>query len=308
MPGDALNTTKASDGTTLANTIQVTFDEPIDPSTFGISNVGVYYKSPAGGTSISLPIVSVTPLDPNQFGAVNFLITFNPASLAGTTYGFVGTYSYVIYPVGNPNASPTGISDRIRHVISGGTIATGNVMDQNANGTPAQPHDDDYVIGQPTTVPVTYTATTALPTTITKGTSEVVLGKTVITPSMLMSPLSVIDDYLLQPDNGVLPGVTLTLNITYPRDPDLAAFLLAPDGTEVPLFIQNASLRRQLHQHHVYRPRLHRDQCRHRPVHWLLQAPDHVQHLRRQRRHLARDLEPGHRELRDHGAINRDAQ
>jgi subtilisin-like proprotein convertase family protein len=38
------------------------------------------------------------------------------------------------------------------------------------------------------------------------------------------------------PDNFILQGLTLSLSITYPHDPDLTAVLVAPDGTRVQLF------------------------------------------------------------------------
>ena len=53
-----------------------------------------------------------------------------------------------------------------------------------------------------------------------------------------MSPIDVPIDFPIQGDNlatGV-SGITLTLNITYPNDPDLVAYLLSPAGTMVPLF------------------------------------------------------------------------
>jgi subtilisin-like proprotein convertase family protein len=45
-----------------------------------------------------------------------------------------------------------------------------------------------------------------------------------------------IDSTLSVPDSFVLQSLTLTLNITYPNDPDLEATLIAPDGTRVKLF------------------------------------------------------------------------
>src|SRR5262249_17307585 len=38
------------------------------------------------------------------------------------------------------------------------------------------------------------------------------------------------------PDNFAIQQLTLQLDITYPNDPDLAATLTAPDGTQVQLF------------------------------------------------------------------------
>jgi subtilisin-like proprotein convertase family protein len=110
LTGDTTNTSKDSSGTTLANTIEITFDRSIDPTSYAAGltsplgeNISVYYESPAGGAKVLLPITAVTPLNANTvtgLGATEFAITFNPASLAGTTYGYVGTYSYVIAPTG----------------------------------------------------------------------------------------------------------------------------------------------------------------------------------------------------------------
>ena len=318
-------------------------------------------------------------------GATTFAITFDPTKLVGGAASglasFVGTYSYVI--------RPTGISDRIRHSITGGTVASGNVMDQNANGTPGELPGDDYVVGQPAgfityasgtlplivpgprisstvavnasgtaigtgvsdlvlnntvgaidvafdrniqvgsftpaqilsifgpagvvslagltitplmtfsngsqvaysgggtadlfklsfatqqlsgtysvtvgtgivaadgsgidanlnagldvlrgtatngiTTPVTYAATSpAVPSTIPPAT---VNNDGTTTPGVLMSPIVVPDNFPIQGDNGTVSGLTLSLNITYPTDPDLVAYLLAPDGvTKINLF------------------------------------------------------------------------
>ena len=378
VAGDAVNTTRAADGTTLANTIQVTFDRPVDPSaTIAALTAGtsVYYKSPSGGASILLPISGVTALNANALGATRFSIAFNPAGLGS----FVGTYSYVI--------RPAGISDRVRHTAAGGAIANGNVMDQNANGTPGQFNGDAYVVGEPAgftsyaagtlplivpgvhvsavsavdaagnvigagtndlvlnnsvsglqitfdrnirvasftaaqilsilgpagvaslagititplsvfstsgqmiytggstanvfrvafatqqisgsysltigtgivaadgtgvdsnlnagldvlkgiatggvTTPATYTST-AVPATIAAAT---VNTDGTITPSVLMTPIVVPDAFPIQQDTATTSTLTLTLNVTFPNDPDLVAYLLAPDGvTKVNLF------------------------------------------------------------------------
>jgi subtilisin-like proprotein convertase family protein len=383
LGGDTVNTTRAADGTTLANTIQITFDRRVTPAatiTALMANTSVFYKSPSGGASILLPVTNVVALNTNALGATQFAITFNPGGLTS----FVGTYSYVI--------KPTGISDRVRHTITGGAIGNGNVMDQNANGTTGEVPGDDYVVGQPTgftsyaagtlplivpgthllssaaidangnvigtglsdlvlnnsvsglqvlfdrniqvssfntlnaaqvilgifgpteqpvslagititplsvftnagqmgyaggatanlfritfatqqisgsysmtigtgivaadgtgvdanvnagldvlrgtatggvTVPVSYTST-AVPGTIAP---VIVNSDGSTTPSELITPIVVPDDFPIQPDTASVSTVTLSLNITYPHDPDLIAYLLAPDGvTKVNLF------------------------------------------------------------------------
>ena len=80
------------------------------------------------------------------------------------------------------------------------------------------------------TEPVSYAATLApLPAKIVAG--------TVGTPSVLTSPLIIPDNLPLLADNGSVSGMTLTLNLTYPKDSDLSAYLLAPDGvTKIQLF------------------------------------------------------------------------
>jgi subtilisin-like proprotein convertase family protein len=106
-----------SAGVPIADGFLVTFDRPVDPSTFTIDDVNVFYRD-AGtpGTSPGVPIavLSVTPVDSGrgldpaataferQFGATQFLVRFADSS-------FVGTYSYTVGP---------NINDRIRAPLS----------------------------------------------------------------------------------------------------------------------------------------------------------------------------------------------
>ncbi len=128
-PDDTLNNTRAADGTPQASSFIVTFDRPVDPSTFLPGNVTVTYRSvTTSGTSpgINVPVTSVTPLDNGSLGATQFLVQFVPQS--GT-----GTYSYAISP---------NVSDRIRTEKKvGDPIQLGNAMDQNADGNPGQGSD-----------------------------------------------------------------------------------------------------------------------------------------------------------------------
>jgi subtilisin-like proprotein convertase family protein len=83
----------APDGTPLVDGFLVTFDRPVDVTTFDISDVTIRYRSPstpasAPGTLINA--TSVTPLD-GALAATQFLVRFNPQSA-------VGTYSYTIGP------------------------------------------------------------------------------------------------------------------------------------------------------------------------------------------------------------------
>ena len=55
-------------------------------------------------------------------------------------------------------------------------------------------------------------------------------GAVTLTPGRTVaSQIVLTDDFLIQ-------GLTLQLNITFPHDPDLTAVLVAPDGTQIPLF------------------------------------------------------------------------
>jgi subtilisin-like proprotein convertase family protein len=57
------------------------------------------------------------------------------------------------------------------------------------------------------------------------------------TTSTLISQIVVPDNFVIQGVTSTgLPGLTVSLNITYPNDPDLTAVLIAPDGTQIPLF------------------------------------------------------------------------
>ena len=99
LPGDTLNNITAADGGPEASAFVVTFDRPIDPATFPKTAVTVMYQDTvAGDPMVSVPVISVTPLDKNAFGATQFRVNFVPSS-------GVGTYSYKINPV---------MSDRIR--------------------------------------------------------------------------------------------------------------------------------------------------------------------------------------------------
>ncbi|SIO68013.1 Proprotein convertase P-domain-containing protein, partial [Singulisphaera sp. GP187] len=51
-----------------------------------------------------------------------------------------------------------------------------------------------------------------------------------------IAPQQTITSTLTVPNQFLVQGLTLTLNINYPYDPDLEAVLIAPDGTMVPLF------------------------------------------------------------------------
>jgi subtilisin-like proprotein convertase family protein len=98
-PGDALNGTRAADGTPQARAFTVTFDRPVDPSTFGVDDARVVFRdtTAANATGGPVPVTGVAPLDLGPFGpagarlATQFRVDFTPS-------GRVGTYSYVVGP------------------------------------------------------------------------------------------------------------------------------------------------------------------------------------------------------------------
>ena len=96
---DPLNTTRAADGTPIASAFSVTFDRPVDPSTFVTADVVVQYRD-VNGVISNVPVTNVSPIVSNAFGSTKFRIDFSPRS-------GVGTYSYEILPA---------ISDRIRGI------------------------------------------------------------------------------------------------------------------------------------------------------------------------------------------------
>ena len=130
-----------------------------------------------------------------------------------------------------PQATPTGYATNFRvgfprQDLSGtytmtlapqAVDALGNAVDTNLNAgldvlrgiTPNGP-----------TVPQAF-GSTNVPQTIA--------GATAGSPTITKSTITVANDFLVQ-------GATVQLNITYPNDPDLTAYLIAPDGTRVTLF------------------------------------------------------------------------
>jgi hypothetical protein len=196
--GDTVNTVRAADGTTEANAFIITFDSPIDPTPATlaalVANTSVFYKSPSGGTSLSLPVLSAVALNSitsattgNNVGATEFEITFNPASVLTQFGTLVGTYSYEV--------APTNITNTIRTVNSSGTTILGEEMDQSGTAVATKDPRTSYVVGQPTgvtdyvmgTLPLNVpglhiTATQAINssgTVISSGTNNLVLDTSV---------------------------------------------------------------------------------------------------------------------------------
>jgi subtilisin-like proprotein convertase family protein/photosystem II stability/assembly factor-like uncharacterized protein len=195
LPGDTLNNTRAADGTPIASKILVTFDRPVDPSTFTPSQVTVIYRNPnTPGTSpgASIPVLSVTPLDNGPFGATQFVITFTPQT-------GVGTYSYTVGP---------NIRDRIRTVSR-----PGNYMDQSATGVEGESPEGTYIVPQPLNPVASLTPTGFFTPPYNPDTLPLIIsGPYVASSHVVNNPVT--------PDNLVLNGTVSSIDVTFDRDMD----------------------------------------------------------------------------------------
>jgi large repetitive protein len=113
-------------------TIVVTFDRAIDPNTFGIGNVSVYYHGTSETDSfVGLTVTGVSPIANTD--DTEFKITFDPLpkNATASTYDYTGTYSYLIAPDAGPGTTP--ISAPVYAYVNG--VLTEDADDQNADGT-----------------------------------------------------------------------------------------------------------------------------------------------------------------------------
>jgi subtilisin-like proprotein convertase family protein len=124
-PGDTINTTRASDGGPEISAFDVTFDRPVDPSTFTPNLIQIFYHdtTATNATGSLVPIGSVEPLNLGPLGATEFQINLSTPSSR------VGTYSYAISP---------GVSDRIRTSITSIVPAGAPLPPFNSTGGPIQ--------------------------------------------------------------------------------------------------------------------------------------------------------------------------
>ena len=104
--GDTVNNTRTSDGTPIVSAFDVTFDRPVDPSTFTPDLVQVFFHdtTATNATGGLVPVTSVEPLNLGPLGATEFQVNFAPRSA-------VGTYSYD-QPGVNPGRNPVPGSQR----------------------------------------------------------------------------------------------------------------------------------------------------------------------------------------------------
>ncbi|WP_422931842.1 Ig-like domain-containing protein [Singulisphaera sp. PoT] len=204
-----------STGTPTVSGFTVTFDRPVDPSTFTAADVAVFYRDTtvANSSGAAIPVTSVVPLKAGSsaFGVTQFLIRFAPRTA-------VGTYSYEVGP---------NIRDRIRTVSSTGT-SQGNLMDQNGNGVTGEAAATGSGLGDVYAAP--YSTATAgfilppsgqfFPAPYDSNTLPLVLGGPKVVSSSIpnATPSS---------DNLVTNGSVSSIDITFDRPMDPTSFTAA---------------------------------------------------------------------------------
>ena len=143
-PGDAINNLRAPDGSPEAGAFVITFDRPIDPTTFTLADVQIFYRdTDPNGSAVSIAPSNIQPQDNGAFGATTFLVSFPPQSA-------VGTYSYLVHP---------NLRDRIRTVTAAQGTQGLVTLDSSAPSGPTP--------SAPFTIPV---ATNASTPSVTKST------------------------------------------------------------------------------------------------------------------------------------------
>lgn len=188
-PNDTLNNTRTADGTPIARSFIVTFDRPVDPSTFTPAQVQVSFRdTTTNGAGTPVPVVAVIPLTPSRFGATQFRVDFEPR-------GAVGTYSYSVGP---------NVRDRIRRPLQG--PGSGNPMDQDSDGDPGEVNSDAYAIPSPQFFATSLQETLPL----------IVPGPHVVSSQVPGAPVS--------GDNLVLNAAVNAIDVTFDRDMDPNSF------------------------------------------------------------------------------------
>ena len=138
-PGDTLNIHHFSDGAAEFDTFQVTFDRPVDPSTFTPDQVKIFYRSASladAPRQIDPSLITVTPGGLDAFGnATTFTVTIPPLQGAAS-----GTYSYEVGP---------SIRTRIRSTLAPGVSQVGAAMDQDARRALTNSTTEIFAVPQP---------------------------------------------------------------------------------------------------------------------------------------------------------------
>lgn len=285
--GTGFNNTFASDGSRQFDGFTVTFDRPVDPTSFSTALVSIQFTPASGGAPQTIPVGSVTPV-----------VAFTPAGKLNITQFLirpqapqrgVGSYSYTIQPL---------VRDLIRKVEpDGDLVSLGNQMDQTLTTTNAAGQaNDGYSVAPPingaldplllpitvggprlinasvpgqadtadnlalnTTVssldvtfdrsmnPATFTPADVLrivgpiglingPTTYVAGPGYKSLGLGATIPDNSATGLT---SSISIPSTGgtfQIQNLAVKLSVAHARVSDITAILVAPDGTQVPLF------------------------------------------------------------------------
>jgi subtilisin-like proprotein convertase family protein len=182
------------------SSITVDFDRPIEASTFTTADVTVTFRAP--GLPITDPGVNVPLASITAAGGTAFNINF------ATPQTKTGTYSYTI---------GSGITDRVRQ--AGG--ASGNLIDQNANGAAGAGGDVLFIDGR--TIPDPFKPSLQILTQ-----PLIIPGPRVIAtsiPGQAQAPQA--PDAADGMDNLVLNAAATAIDLTFDRDMDPASFTLA---------------------------------------------------------------------------------
>ena len=135
--GDTINGQRAPDGSPEAGTFVISFDRPIDPTTFTLADVQIFYRgTDPNGSAVPIAPTNIAPQDGGPFGATTFLVSFPPQEA-------VGTYSYLIHP---------NLRDRIRTVTAATGVQGTITQDSSAPSGPSP--------SAPFAIPVAPNATT----------------------------------------------------------------------------------------------------------------------------------------------------
>jgi subtilisin-like proprotein convertase family protein len=191
---------------TTVNSIDIVFDRNMDPTTVTPASI-LRIIGPIG--VIPGPFSISADPNPNYPRLINGVVT----STADPDPAHPRTYK-ITFPTQQLSGTYTVVLAPVMHAVPQGTQSVGDLLDTNQNA------GLDVLRGvsptNATLTPITHTYS-GPPITLTPGKTTAI-------------PLN------FGPENFTIQGVTLTLNITYPFDPDLIATLVAPDGTPVVLF------------------------------------------------------------------------
>jgi subtilisin-like proprotein convertase family protein len=189
------------------NAIDVVFDRDMDPSTFTTANASLEILRMMGPAGQITGPFTITPnpngTDPDPMHPRTFRIGFPTQQLSGT-------YTVTLAPVIRAKAQP------------GQTV--GDLLDTNLNA------GLDVLRG----IAVNPAAASITPVSHSYAGPPVTIapGKSISVP-INFGP----ENFVITSGNGsLLQSTSVQLNITYPNDPDLELFLVAPDGTTVKLF------------------------------------------------------------------------